>query len=204
MPRKAKIAPLPIYMDKSKPLDERLKEALRRYTPEGINKAQKEQLLYLERGYDETKNPLWAWDARSLARKWRLPVPEWVENYLDQAGEDLLIVENKVTKNSIAKCLELNGVWGNKTIFKHYQERRARDLAVDIMEMEYGMAMKVWEADKKKYRNRNQGLGPKPRLTEYAKEAAKKASASYKLKRALSDKVVIEHRDELQKMLKKK
>lgn len=54
--------------------------------------------------YLETSNPLAAWDAYQLARKKKVPVPEWVMEYLDRSACNLL-APNRL--DDVGHCLEL-------------------------------------------------------------------------------------------------
>lgn len=93
-------------------------------------KLRQEFLEYLRQGYAETDNPLFAWDARSLARKWKLSVPEWVEEYLDWANKQVLHSDNKAA--DVAGFFNLGGN-RSRTQFRSYLTRRAMDKAVDFM-----------------------------------------------------------------------
>ena len=44
--------------------------------------------------FNQAGNPLSAWDAFILARKWELPIPEWVYNYLEKSADRLLRTKN--------------------------------------------------------------------------------------------------------------
>lgn len=134
MPRKPKIGPPTIFErirehntingDSFETIDEWFEHGLR-----GI-KFRQELLEYLRQGYTETKNPLYPWDARSLAQRWQLPVPEWVKEYLDRANRELLNPENKI--KDIAKVFGFDGNAGSASLFKQYQRQRALDEAVAV------------------------------------------------------------------------
>ena len=109
---------------------EKLKEALRGIS-DLVNR-RKAWLQYLGSEYAKTKNPLYPWDARSLAREWRLPIPEWVEEYLDRVGKKLLHAENKVTV--ITWALGFKGDIGRTSQFRQYELRHAKEYAVALME----------------------------------------------------------------------
>jgi hypothetical protein len=40
--------------------------------------------------YEKLGNPLFVWEAYQVARKWDIPLPDWVLKYLDEAAEGLL------------------------------------------------------------------------------------------------------------------
>ncbi|GEM_PF-6661196 len=138
MPRKAKIVPpsLTGKIDKQNLNDPFELAAAGRfnelYEHLDQDKELRQKILeYLKQGYEETNIPLFAWDARALARKSKLPVPAWVDEYLDQTSNRLLRAGNKVP--DIAGAFGFDGNTGNKTLFKRYHLRRAQDMAVDII-----------------------------------------------------------------------
>ena len=49
----------------------------------------------LQKRYEDTGNPLAAWDAYLMARRKGEPVPDFVFEYLDRVAENLLKAENK-------------------------------------------------------------------------------------------------------------
>jgi len=113
-----------------------------RWGLEGIRLRQ-EFLEYLRQGYAETENPLYPWDARSLARKWKIPVPKWVEKYLDHASEGLLNTKNK--PGDVSSFFGFDGN-RNTTLFSAYLNWRAKYEAVDIMNDYIRQGVKVGDA----------------------------------------------------------
>lgn len=96
-----------------------------------VDEIPKKRISWLEALYKEycaSENPLCVWDAWSLSRKWRLPVPEWVLEYMDGTAKLLLVVENKV--EDIPRFLGFKTRLGRRTPFIHYRDLRARSFAV--------------------------------------------------------------------------
>ena len=78
--------------------------------------------------FDKTQNPLFAWAARRIARVESLPVPDWVEAYLDTCGEALT---DPGTKPDLRAALGMKTL-GRGSIFTRYRDLKLR---LDVVEM---------------------------------------------------------------------
>ncbi|MBW2631262.1 MAG: hypothetical protein JRC90_05790 [Deltaproteobacteria bacterium] len=99
----------------TKPLPERYGKAVPKDTPKSLQlKAWMEtedarlfgSQKWIELFHDDfknTENPLAAWDAFMVARKYNEPVPTWVLEYLEKVGKQLLKAEN--TSSDLPHCL---------------------------------------------------------------------------------------------------
>ena len=85
---------LPEIPEKGPPGD-RLKAALKRVELSRLGKLRALDGFRLD--YEETGNPLAAWDAFLFARENNLPLPEWVLKYLDGTARRLLRADNNAS-----------------------------------------------------------------------------------------------------------
>ena len=82
---------------------------------------------------------LWAWKARQAAREAGLPTPEWVEQYLDQAGARLLALNPKMPAEdrpgAVEKALLLGGQVGKASGLRAFaRHERDLDIAIAVMD----------------------------------------------------------------------
>jgi hypothetical protein len=110
--------------------EEKLKEVVKGISD--LVARRKAWLQYLGKEFEDTHNPLCPWDARSMARKWGLPVPRWVEEYLDRAGKKLLHAENKTEILSLAFGFKADT--GGSSQFRQYELRHAKEYALALAE----------------------------------------------------------------------
>jgi hypothetical protein len=73
--------------------------------------------------YENEKNPLFVWEAYQIARKWDIPLPEWVLKYLDDAAEELLDrPPGYKTSEALFEAFKIpKGQKGQGSIFSRYE-----------------------------------------------------------------------------------
>jgi hypothetical protein len=168
--------PIPRKTWKKGESEEKLKDVFRGASE--FVERRKAWLRYLDSEFQKTKNPLCAWDARSLAREWGLPTPEWVESYLDRAGAKLLHAENKA--DVIPGALGFKGDTGGASQFRQYEIQRAKEFGIASMKQSISegdrrnhAAVKAAEEIKNRF-----GISYRPStlLKEFGKKPSHKSS----------------------------
>jgi len=90
-------------------------------------------LAKFEEGYHRERNPLYAWEAYFLARKYKLGIPEWVLEYLDRTAFRLFEKPpKKDASRYIAKALNLH-TRGKGNIYSRYFDLQDRLRAVEAV-----------------------------------------------------------------------
>jgi hypothetical protein len=83
--------------------------------------------------YFATRNPLYAWSAYAEARAWKVAIPQWVHDYLDEAWRNLMFLKRRrPRKHEIARAIAaaLGFVRGGVTVTSWKQAwEDPRDLA---------------------------------------------------------------------------
>lgn len=91
--------------------------------------------------YDETGNPLYAWQAYNFARQFAISIPEWVAEYLDRAAVNLMFLDRGKgrIRDLLGPALELGkggggGAWSRqfttalrKAAVQDYERAKAAD-----------------------------------------------------------------------------
>ena len=139
----------------------------------GVVGRRKVWLEYLCAEYEKTNNPLYAWDARSLAREWGLPVPAWVEEYLDRAGKTLLHAEKKA--DDVSGAFGFKGDIGKTSLFRQYERQRAIEHAKNIVQNYINRGESLKAAIKKAVAEVNHTYG-----TDLKEEVIRKQRYSHK------------------------
>ena len=79
-------------------------------------------LIYLEKLYDESKNPLFAWEGILLS-KTKSHMPSWVLEYFLNSGENLLQIDPAGDRAAplVYSALQMNH-GGQRSVFSGYQD----------------------------------------------------------------------------------
>ena len=83
-----------------------------------------EDLLLFENRYKRSDNPLCAWEAFRFAKRFDLPIPDWVLDYLYDSADALLNISGGLgdkTQAAIAEALQLKTDGGGSQ-FKRLQD----------------------------------------------------------------------------------
>ena len=95
----------------------------------------KASLRWRKRHFENASIVLWAWKARQDAREAGLATPEWIEQYLDQAGARLLALDPDMPAEdrpgAVEKALLLGGQVGKASGLKAFA-RHERDLDIAL------------------------------------------------------------------------
>ena len=80
------------------------------------------KLAALWHQYQATKNPLIPWYARAAARLWDMPVPHWVERYLDDATRTLSDMTQDPPRDVAAAVAGAFGFEGKPSAFSKWRQ----------------------------------------------------------------------------------
>ncbi len=101
----------------------------------GLQQQRHESLMNEKRDlYQETGNPLFAWDAYALCRKRNKPVPAWVLCYLDDIAKRLLQAKN--TTFDLARTLGFTDdkkMSGGSQIWEQYTKSMIQQQAIALV-----------------------------------------------------------------------
>ena len=78
-----------------------LKDSLERFSKELQERAQNRHLRRCEQEFNETKNPLFAWDVFHRCQQWGIPLPIWVNDYM--AGVALVLIETALNWKDVTQ-----------------------------------------------------------------------------------------------------
>ena len=90
----------------------------------------------LECGYEDTKNPLFAWAAWQLCRENNIQIPDDILEYFDRCATSLLaLTEQDAQKdaNAVTAALELNCAKGKRSSFTYYENFFREDLQAALV-----------------------------------------------------------------------
>ena len=91
MPKQSKQKHIPLHrklLTKYEPKVDMAEDIVRSF--DGLIKRRESFLQELEKAYDKSENPMFAWTAWDYARGLKLPIPPWVFEYLDGCARALV------------------------------------------------------------------------------------------------------------------